>query len=389
MNVLLPMLKPRALLKNTLYQISKPTSPRFHQPFTTLSIRYSSSNNTPSSTPPPPPPPPTNRSTRQNVPEYIKKTIPGETEQSNSLLSRLPTFPLKNTSTLLPKPGVPMGSTHTLRSMLEILHGKKEPELIYEAESHKLYFLFCGAFALVFTLYGLVFTEFSLTTAYNIYKEDQDLLIFAGRLGLCALGAGVAASLVMGAMTIPTRLIRRIYYLPGKVEHIQFTTHPLLPGRATPIHTIPLEQFNRTKRGRIYTKNGIYGTLDKGSFFFLLKELDKKFGYWLVDRNGWFWGDGRIFDVIFGKESVIEAEKALKYDEKFGQATKKLKEEKTKLREKHGRGYQLKFGAEMLKDDIAKITQRMNKKADLEKINSNSNTKSKKSKLLNKKKKQS
>lgn len=333
--------------------------------FIPLSLRYyASSSKQPIPKSHHPSPPPTIKQNR-NLPDSFKKTIPGETEQSNSLMSRLPSFPLRNNATLLPKPGVPTSATHSLRSMLEILNNKKAPELIYESEPHKLYFLCCGAFALVFTIYGLSFLQWSSSTAYELYKLDDDLYLFLGRIGVNLLIASVAGLLVTCAVLFPTRLIRRIYYLPGdkKVnDHIKFTTHPLLPGRTTPVHTIPLTKLNRTKKGRIFTKNGIYGTLDKSTLFFLLKEQDAKFGYWVVDRNGWFWGDGRVFDVIFGKDSLNEAENALTYDEKFGQASKKLKEEKKELKNQYGQKWPLKIGAEIIKEDVGKVISKINKR---------------------------
>lgn len=351
-----------------------------------LTIRnYASSSNRPPSKKAPSQPPSIKQD--KNLPESFKKTIPGETTQSNSIMERLPTFPLRNNSTLLPKPGVPTSTTHSLRSMLEILNNKRQPELIYEAEPHRLYFLFCGAFAFVFALYGITFFEWSTHTAYDFYKQDGDLSLFLGRLGVNILIASVAGLLVTGAMMLPTRLVRRIYYLPGRVEHIRFTSHPILPGRTTPVHTIPLSSFNRSKRGRIFTKNGIYGTLDKSSLFFVLKEQDKRFGYWIVDRNGWFWGDGRIFDVLFGKESLAEAEKALTYDEKFGQATQKLKEEKQALREEHGKGWKLKVGADMIRDDIKRVGEKLKARdKQLQNINKNDAKLSKKSKSSTKRK---
>lgn len=324
----------------------------------------------------PSPPPPTKRT--PNLPESFRKTIPGETDQSNSIWTRLPTFPLRNNSTLLPKPGVPTSTTHNLRQMMEVLEAKRQPELIYEAEPHKLYFLFCGAFALVFAIYGLTFLEWSASSAYALYKQDGDLWQIAWRTGAILGVFAIASSVVSLAVLIPTRLIRRIWLLPGKQKHIKFTTHPLLPGRATPVHTLPLGSLNRTKRGRIFTRNGIYGTLDKGTFFFILREKGKK-APWLVDRNGWFWGDGRVHDVLFGKESLEEAEEALTYDEKFGKATKKLKEEKTKLREELGPAWRFKVGAEMIREDIAQVKQNVNKKNQLAK-------KTKSKKAVNKKK---
>ncbi|KAH3675067.1 hypothetical protein WICMUC_002899 [Wickerhamomyces mucosus] len=291
-----------------------------------------------------------------HLPDHIRKTIPGETEQSNSIISRLPTFPLRNNSTLLPKPGVPMASDTPLRSMLEILTKKKKPELIYEAEPHKLYFLVCGILAFIFSIYGFTFTDWGFRAVWKIYEEDSDLLMLAGRIGLCTLISSVAVGIVYSALSLPTRLIRRIWYIPNKNDAlIRFTSHPLLPGRATPVYTIRLSELNRSQRSKIFTKNGIYGTLDKSTFFFLIKERNKKFGYWIVDRNGWFWGDGRIFDILFGKESLEEASKGQTYNDKLKEVSDKLQSERQKLKDEHGVMWQAKVTSKMLKKDINEI----------------------------------
>lgn len=301
-----------------------------------------------------------NSITHSNLPEHIRKTIPGETEQSNSIISRLPTFPLRNRQTLLPKPGVPTAATTNLRTMLEILGKKKQPELIYEAEPHKIYFLVCSVMAFIFSVYGLSFTDWGYRAVWQIYLEDDDLLMFAGRLALCSLITSVAIGVVYTAVSLPTRLVRRIWYIPGNKKTdteplIKFTSHPLLPGRATPVYTMPLNCLSRSHRSKIFTRNGIYGTLDRSTFFFLLKESDRKFGYWIVDRNGWFWGDGRVFDVLFGKETISEAEKAQTYNDKLKEASEKLKEDRDKLKKDYGVMWQAKVSGKMMKKDIKDI----------------------------------
>ncbi|KAH3687314.1 hypothetical protein WICPIJ_001697 [Wickerhamomyces pijperi] len=296
------------------------------------------------------------------IPEHIRKTIPGETEQSNSLLSRLPSFPLRSSQTLTPKPGVPTSATTNLRTMLEILNKKDKPELIYEAEPHKLYFLVCGVMAFIFSVYGLSFTDWGYRAVWKIYLEDDDLMMFFGRLGLCSLITGVAMGVVYVSLSLPTRLIRRIWFIPankktGTQPMVKFTSHPLLPGTATPVYTMPLENLQRSHRAKVFTRNGIYGTHDRSTFFFLLKESNRKFGYWMVDRNGWFWGDGRVFDVLFGKESLEEAEKGQSHSEKLKEASEKLKEEKKNVKKEYGVMWQEGASGKMLKKDIKDIVE--------------------------------
>lgn len=327
-----------------------------------LCVRFNSSNskitkstNTTHKVSTPPPAPP---ASTPPLPESFHKTIPGETEQLNTIRSRLPTFPLRNKSTLLPKPGVPTSANTRLRTMMEILDKKRAPELIYEAEPHQTYFLICGALAVIFTVYGLTFIDWGFRTVWELYLEDNDLTMLVGRFGMCLAITGVALGVLWMALSFPTRLIRRIWIIPGKQrgqKFVKFTTHPMLPNRATPVYTVPLENLVRSHKSKVFTRNGIYGTLDRSTFFFLLKEKEKKFGYWIVDRNGWFWGDGRVFDILFGKESIEEASKGQSYDEKLKEASEKLKEERQKLKDEEGPMWQIKTTKKMIKADAKKM----------------------------------
>lgn len=323
-----------------------------------VNSRSPSSSSTPAATPastPASPLAPRNTS--------FNKTIPGETEQSNSLSSRLPSWPLTSKSTLLPKPGVPTSQTTSLRSMMEILNKKHEPELIYEAETHKIYFLICGSLAVMFTIYGLTFVDWGFRAVWDLYQEDDDLTMFVARMGMCVAIMSVAMGMMTLALKFPTRLVRRMWIVPGtKEKFIRFTTHPMLPGSVTPVYTIPLRQLLRSHKSKIFTKNGIYGTLDKSTFFFLLKETDKKFGYWIVDRNGWFWGDGRVFDILFGKETLEEAAKGQTYDDKLKKVNDKLTEERNKLRDEHGTLWQVKTSGKMFQKDLKKVVGVVNRK---------------------------
>lgn len=241
--------------------------------------------------------------------------------------------------------------------MLEVLNKKTAPELIYEAESHKVYFLICGALAVIFTVYGLTFVDWGFRAVFTLYEEDEDLMMLATRFGMCVAITAIALCVLTMALKFPTRLVRRIWLVPaeGGEKWVRFTTHPMLPGRATPVYNVPLTQLVRSHKSKIFTRNGHYGTLDKSTFFFLLKETDKKFGYWIVDRNGWFWGDGRVFDVLFGKETLEEAAKCQGYNEKLKQVNDKLLEERNKLKEEHGTMWQLKAQHKLMKGDLKKV----------------------------------
>ncbi|ODV78539.1 uncharacterized protein CANTADRAFT_6905 [Suhomyces tanzawaensis NRRL Y-17324] len=297
--------------------------------------------------------------------KHLKQHIPGENVQSNEIRDRIPRFPLVKESipTLLPKPGVPqVGPKHTFRQVVQILKSKTQPELIYESEPHRLYFLACFCFATILTIYGLVLAEFAWFQANRDYEENEKEHNEALRkrewvfslaknsvFSIIALGAAFFAG------KFPTRLIRRMWYMPGPVEHIKFTTYPMIPGRPTPVITIPLEHLTRRHKARVWTGKGFYGTADNSMFFFVLNEAiggGKRTRNWIVDRKGFFWSDGRVFDFLFGKETLAEAEAGIPYDEQIGIMNREVKKKKKQLRAEHGMFYQWKWGAKELQKDI-------------------------------------
>lgn len=311
---------------------------------------------------------------RQILESQVRQHIPGETPQTNTISDRIPRFPFTKDTvpTLIPRPNVPKAGSNLFK-MAQTLKTKEAPELIYESESHRLYFVFCGAFALVCTIYGLLFLEWAASSAYDIYVKNEDDLPFAHNftmwwarnavtLLIFAFPAGLAALF----MTIPTRLIRRIWYIPSFANElknnpeplVRFTSHPFLPGRPTPVHTMPLSMLNRSYKSKIFTNNGFYLTLDKGSFLFMLKEGSKKIP-WIVDRKGFFWGDGRLFDHLFGKESIEEADLGISYDDKFGAINQKLKQDIGKLKEEKGPAWQFKEQGRLMKEDIKSLANKI------------------------------
>ena len=73
---------------------------------------------------------------------------------------------------------------------------------------------------------------------------------------------------------------------------------------------------------------------------------------WIVDRKGFFWSDGRVFDYLFGKETLQEAEAGIPYDKQFGIINQEVKKKKQQLREKHGVLWRYKMAAEEFGKDI-------------------------------------
>lgn len=309
---------------------------------------------------------PENFNPQKNLPsegewKHLKQHIPGEGVQTNDLKDRVPKFPFSKevVPTLLPRPGVPrVGPDMPFRRVIQILKRKTAPELIYESEPHRLYFLACFCCAVVFAVYGCVLLEFSYFNATKNYDENTteesepirkrkwaiDLLLY-GSLGAVALFAAYHF------ITFPSRLVRRMWYLPGPVEHIKFSSYPLLPGQPTPVYTVPLQNLTRKHTARVWTGKGFYGTADKSLFFFVLKEAGQNKS-WIVDRRGFFWSDGRVFDLLFGKETIAAAEAGIPYDEQIGIVNREVKKKKKELREKHGMFYQWKLGAAEAKNDL-------------------------------------
>lgn len=300
--------------------------------------------------------------------KLIKTFIPGEKPVTDKLQDRVPQFPLgkENVPTLLPRPGVPqVGKNFNFRQVVNILKHKTAPELIYESEPHRLYFLmsFCfGATLLIYSAVLLEWAHFEANQEYYKNEEEQndvyrkrEWILNWGKNSIFGAIALVSAIFVI---TFPTRLVRRMHYLPGPVEHIKFTTYPLLPGQSTPVVTLPLKSLERKHKARVWTGKGFYGTSDNSLFFFVLKEIDnngKTIKNWVIDRKGFFWSDGRIFDYLFGKETIAEAEAGIPYDEQIGIVHKQVQQKKKQLREKHGMFYQWKFQKQEMKKDLQKL----------------------------------
>ncbi|QPG74372.1 hypothetical protein FOA43_001699 [Brettanomyces nanus] len=298
--------------------------------------------------------------------EVIKRRIPGERVQGNTLQDRFPStwkFDLEAMPTLLPRPGVPEPNRYPLAKMYQFLKSKKEPELIYEAEPHKLYFVFCYAFAIVFIVYSVNALVIGRQLTDRMYADNEMNLenwkldleyimhgVIVMVLGLLPLSVG------FGFLWLPTRLIRRIWYLPagaGRGAYIRFTTHPLLPNRPTPIRIMPLGSLQKSITARIYSGKGFYGVNDS-SFFFFLRESGKKLPF-IVDRKGFFWGDGRIFDLIFSNSSIDEVESSKKIDEVYGDMLKERRAKQQELRKQYGFGWRTKAAGKLMLNDISKI----------------------------------
>lgn len=305
--------------------------------------------------------------------QVISRRIPGETSQDNDLKSRFPSslhFEKEAVPTLLPRPGVPAPNKYPLARLYDALSKKTEPELIYEAEPHKLYFVFCYAFALLFIIYGLNAFNIGYGLATGMYNDNvmklsdlQQNIQYAMHISIVTVLSLMPALAGIAFLLVPSRLIRRIWYLPpiSSTGHsrsdgqafIKFTTHPILPNRPTPTYTFPLGVLQKSITSKIYSGNGFYGTNDS-SFFFFLREQGRRIPF-IVDRKGFFWGDGRVFDLLFSNDSIEKVENAKKIDEVYGDLIRERKQKQIELKKELGFGWKTKAKAKLLKEDIEKI----------------------------------
>lgn len=84
--------------------------------------------------------------------------------------------------------------------------------------------------------------------------------------------------------------------------------------------------------------------------FVLLFEKGK-FTPWIVDRSGWFWGDGRVWDVLF-ERSLLTAELGLSYDDMLKIREKEANKISRNLKQELGPAWKLKAMANLMKEDL-------------------------------------
>jgi hypothetical protein len=293
----------------------------------------------------------------------LPKTTDGNL-QNNDWKSRIPKFPFHKdvAPTIIPKADTPRVSKNlSFKQLMIKLKFSTAPELIYMAESHRLYFLTSVAltFIVSYNLFDLL--DRSVRSLIKEYQEnEQDLsprennIKTIKRGGLIALMASVYGVAAFVFATFPTRLVRRIEYVPGPQEFIRMVTHPWFPGRPSPVLTIPLENLRVGQRSKVWTGAGFYGTAHKSSFFFFIFEKGR-LAPWIVDRNGWFWGDGRVYDVLFGKEPIEVAERGLSYDDRLRIQQNEASKRKVELRRELGPAWRAKAMGNLMKEDASKI----------------------------------
>ena len=77
---------------------------------------------------------------------------------------------------------------------------------------------------------------------------------------------------------------------------------------------------------------------------------------WIVDCNGWFWGDGRVYDVLFGKEPVEQAELGLSYDTMLKIKEKQKNQVAFNLKQELGPAWEMQgVMARMFQEDVQSV----------------------------------
>lgn len=212
-----------------------------------------------------------------------------------------------------------------LSTKIAALVAKSAPEQIYSYNPGKLIKFGSWSLSLVFFTYGLSFADWSLSTSYDLYqKRDQNqddeqesmlnpTLTFIGRTCGSVILSVIPFTLSLAALYIPSRIVTKIHYIPGKLPRCQLTRNTII-GRSS-VYTAPLKAITRNQKTRVFTGNGPQGVDDNSSFVFFLIDNTKPFfqKLYIVNRSGDFWGhDGRIFDAFFGGDSIQDLERKTK-----------------------------------------------------------------------------
>ncbi|KAL3231366.1 Uncharacterized protein RNJ44_00401 [Nakaseomyces bracarensis] len=197
------------------------------------------------------------------------------------------------------------------------LVSKGRPEVIYSYKTSNLVRYGSKGLSLVFFMYGVSFTDFTVSSASSILSsatEDQmaSAMFMAKTVGPVALCL-VPFALSAASLYVASRVITKVVYIPklNATPTCQLYRNSMVLGREVKL-TRSLKYISRPKKPRVFTGKGDQGMDDNGSFVFYLmdKHPDVKTRfqrYYLLSRSGQVWGsDGRIMDALFGRESIKE-----------------------------------------------------------------------------------
>ncbi|CEP61095.1 Mrx15p LALA0_S02e06612g [Lachancea lanzarotensis] len=209
-----------------------------------------------------------------------------------------------------------------LSAKIDALLAKSSAEQIYTYKPSRLVKTGSWTLAGVFAVYGVSFANWSVSSSLELYKEEKvsyswdkwwnhPTLLLGVRIAGSILLSIIPLALSTLSIYVPSRIATSISVLPKGV--CQISRRALLSGKSA-LTSAPINAIVRNNRTRVHTGVGPQGTEDKASFAFLLTDTKSPWWnrYYVVNRSGKFWGqDGRIFDVLFGGESVKSLERSV------------------------------------------------------------------------------
>lgn len=220
--------------------------------------------------------------------------------------------------------------------VMKALVAKTSPEAIYSYRVSPLIKAGSVALSLVFFTYGVTFAEWSYESSKTVYKEaneadKKDWKFLAKTFAPMGLTV-IPISLAIGAIFVPSRIVTKVTYIPkvNGFPECQLTRRSVIRGKPI-VTTRPLSQIVRSEKTRVFTGEGHQGVEDKGTFIFFLTDRSPLLKRWfdkfyILPRSGNFWAsDGRVFDALFGGDSIRDLERKTKHG-KNGLNTKSLQD---------------------------------------------------------------
>lgn len=206
-----------------------------------------------------------------------------------------------------------------LTKILDSLVARSSPEPIYQYNSGKLLRVGSLSLSAVFLAYGVTFIDWYYHSSWEVWSnarddDKKDWKFYGKTFG--PWGLTVIPFTIAGAsLYFPSRVVNKVTYLSRvhSTPVCQLERKSAILGRRIQL-TRPLDQLVRNERTKVYTGVGDQGVEDKSSFFFLLYDKSSQGKriwdkYFILHRSGRFYGnDGRVFDALFGGDSIRDLE---------------------------------------------------------------------------------
>lgn len=202
------------------------------------------------------------------------------------------------------------------------LIAKTKPEQIYLYKPTALLKFGSWSLSVVFLIYGLTFADWSISSSRELYaredseKKDEETgfwnnptFLFASRISGSVVLSLIPLTLSAAALYLPSRVVASIKYIPH--GSCQLTRRAIISGKPISCKAL-ISDVVRNQKTRVYTGKGFQGVQDNASFVFFLTNKTRPLWdrFYIVNRSGSFWGqDGRIFDALFGKDSIKSLER--------------------------------------------------------------------------------